>query len=221
MVSERANEAELQRIVTASLDRKVCNTLNVCCLPRSQAERFVPAFLRGLAEAGAARSQSFKLHVVGASSTRRLASSGGAWAALGDLFDRRVSVVRAEGNVDEAQAEWMEEQELGREWEWEDTPEVSLMLVDDLDHFSQLFNAHSPQFVASLLSPDQEEQNRFFSAVNAPFVGDDHTRWVDGQVALSRPELGLSNWHHGRLLARGGVLSGDGIYTIRTRARRT
>ena len=95
------------------------------------------------------------------------------------------------------------------------------MLVEDLDHFSQLFNTHSPQFVASLLSPDREEQARFFSAVNAPFVGDDHTRWVDGQVALSRPELGLSNWQHGRLLARGGVLSGDGIYTIRTRARRT
>jgi glutamate-5-semialdehyde dehydrogenase len=74
--------------------------------------------------------------------------------------------------------------------------------------------------VASLLSPDRAEHERFFAEVNAPFVGDDHTRWVDGQVALGRPELGLSNWQHGRLLARGGILSGDGIYTIRTRARR-
>ena len=218
LVSEQANEAELERVVTSSLDRKVCNTLNVCCLPRSQAERFVPAFLRGLSAAGAARAQSSKLHVVDAPDTRRLASSAG--AALGGLFERRVSVVRAEGNVDEPQAEWMAEQELGREWEWEETPELSLMLVDGLDHFSQLFNAHSPQFVASLLSPDRTEHARFFSAVNAPFVGDDHTRWVDGQVALSRPELGLSNWQNGRLLARGGILSGDGIYTIRTRARR-
>lgn len=220
LASEQASEAELERVVTASLDRKVCNTLNVCCLPRSQAERLVPAFLRGLARAGAARSGSFKLHVVGGSDTPRLASSGGAWAVLGDLFAKRVSVVRAEGNVEEAQAEWMQERELGREWEWEDTPEISLMLVDGLDHFSQLFNTHSPQFVASLLSPDPMEHERFFSAVNAPFVGDDYTRWVDGQVALSRPELGLSNWQHGRLLARGGVLTGDGIYTIRTRARR-
>ena len=40
------------------------------------------------------------------------------------------------------------------------------------------------------------------------------TRWVDGQYALDRPELGLSNWEHGRLFARGGVLSGDSVYTI-------
>jgi len=52
---------------------------------------------------------------------------------------------------------------------------------------------------------------------NAGFVGDGMTRWVDGQYALNRPELGLSNWEHGRLLARGGVLAGDSVYTIRTR----
>ena len=40
-----------------------------------------------------------------------------------------------------------------------------------------------------------------------------------GNYAFSRPELGLSNWEHGRLLARGGVLSGDSVYTIRTRMR--
>ena len=43
------------------------------------------------------------------------------------------------------------------------------------------------------------------------------TRWVDGQYALGRPELGLSNWQHGRLLARSGFLSGDSAYTIRSR----
>ena len=73
---------------------------------------------------------------------------------------------------------------------------------------------------ASLVSSNPLEQQRFFATINAPFVGDGHTRWVDGQLALRRPELGLSNWEYGRLLARGGVLSGDGIYTIRTRARK-
>jgi glutamate-5-semialdehyde dehydrogenase len=95
------------------------------------------------------------------------------------------------------------------------------VFVDDVAHAVRLFNAHSPQFVASLLSPDPAEQQSFYASINAPFVGDDHTRWVDGQVALGRPELGLSNWQHGRLLARGGILTGDGIYSIRTRARRT
>ena len=35
--------------------------------------------------------------------------------------------------------------------------------------------------------------------------------------ATARPELGLSNWENGRLFARGGVLSGDSVFTIRTR----
>ena len=46
-----------------------------------------------------------------------------------------------------------------------------------------------------------------------------HTRWVGGQFALSKPELGLSNWEHGRLFSRRGVLTGDGVYSARTRYR--
>jgi glutamate-5-semialdehyde dehydrogenase len=202
--------SDLERAVTLSLDRKVCNTLNVCCIPRPQAEWLVPAFLRGLAKAGERRQQAFKLHVVAGDETE--------WTD--ELFTRTVAVTRAEGVVHEPQAESLAEDALGREWEWEETPEVTLKLVDDLEHAIRLFNTYSPRFVASLISPVASEQRRFFEAVNAPFVGDGHTRWVDGQLALRRPELGLSNWEHGRLLARGGVLSGDGIYTVRTRARK-
>jgi glutamate-5-semialdehyde dehydrogenase len=201
---------DLERNVMLSLDRKVCNTLNVCCIPRAQAEWLLPAFLRGIAKAGERRRQAFKLHVVAGDETT--------WTS--ELFERRIAVVRAEGVVEEPQAELIAERELGREWEWEETPEVTLKLVDGLDHAVRLFNAYSPQFVASLISPDPVEQRQFFEAINAPFVGDSHTRWVDGQLALRRPELGLSNWEYGRLLGRGGVLSGDGIYTIRTRARK-
>jgi glutamate-5-semialdehyde dehydrogenase len=71
------------------------------------------------------------------------------------------------------------------------------------------------------LSEDQEEHDLFFRRVNAPFVGDGFTRWVDGQYALKRPELGLSNWENGRLFGRGGVLSGDSVFTVRTRVRGT
>jgi glutamate-5-semialdehyde dehydrogenase len=131
-----------------------------------------------------------------------------------------VTIVRAEGAMRETQASWLEEKNLGREWEWEESPELSLCLVDDTDHAVRLFNRYSPRFIASLLGGDGDEHERFFRSISAPFVGDDHTRWVDGQYALGRPELGLSNWEHGRLMTRGGILSGDGIYTIRTRARR-
>jgi glutamate-5-semialdehyde dehydrogenase len=207
--------------VLASLDRKVCNTLNVCCLPLARAGELVPAFLSGLERAGAARKQAFKLHVVDGAAARAQLAAGGPAAALAACFTRKVAIARAEGSFEEAQAEWLPEAELGREWEWEESPELSLVFVDDVAHAVRLFNAHSPQFVASLLSPDAAEHQRFYASINAPFVGDDHTRWVDGQVALGRPELGLSNWQHGRLLARGGILTGDGIYSIRTRARRT
>jgi glutamate-5-semialdehyde dehydrogenase len=37
-----------------------------------------------------------------------------------------------------------------------------------------------------------------------PVRRDGFTRWVDGQYALDKPELGLSNWQHGRMLGRGG-----------------
>jgi glutamate-5-semialdehyde dehydrogenase len=123
--------------------------------------------------------------------------------------------------VDEPQAERLREKELGREWEWEQTPEVSLVLVDDEAEAAKLFNRYSPQFIATLVGGDAAAQAKFWDLVNAPFVGDAETRWVDGQRALGRPELGLSNWQNGRLFARGGILAGDGVYTVRTRARTT
>jgi glutamate-5-semialdehyde dehydrogenase len=73
--------------------------------------------------------------------------------------------------------------------------------------------------VASLISDDPALHERFYARVNAPFVGDGVTRWVDGQKALCKPELGLSNWQWGRLFGRGGILSGDSVFTVRTRAR--
>ena len=126
-------------------------------------------------------------------------------------------VTRAEGVVEEPRADVVSEATLATEWEWEQTPEVSLKIVDDLDEGIDLFNRYSPQFIASLVSEDAAESERFYQRVNAPFVGDGHTRWVDGQKALNRPELGLSNWQNGRLFGRGGVLSGDSVYTVRTR----
>ena len=57
--------------------------------------------------------------------------------------------------------------------------------------------------------------DQFFNQINAPFVGNGMTRWVDGQYALKCPELGLSNWENGRFLARSAILSGDSVFTTR------
>jgi glutamate-5-semialdehyde dehydrogenase len=206
------DSAELERFAAAvfhSLDRKVCNTLNVCCIPRSRAGDLVPAFLAALTRAGERRGHGARLHV----------ARGDESALPPDWLNARTRVRRADGDHDEPLVSLIDEPDLAIEWEWEETPEVSLKLVADLDEAAELFNAYSPRFVACVSAADEAAAARFFARVDAAFVGDGFTRWVDGQYALNRPELGLSNWQAGRLFARGGVLSGDGVYTVRSRMR--
>jgi glutamate-5-semialdehyde dehydrogenase len=104
---------------------------------------------------------------------------------------------------------------LGLEWEWDDRPELSVVSAADLDEAVGLFNRWAPRFIVSVLSADEHHLEHVYRSTEAPFVGDGFTRWVDGQYALARPELGLSNWQHGRLFGRGGILSGDGVYAVR------
>mgnify|MGYP003952754301 CR=1 FL=1 len=209
VADEDATPGALSDAVTRSLDRKVCNTLNTCCVPRARVDTLVPALLEGLEAAGARLGQRYKLHVL----------EGSVPHVPADLFECQVDVTRAGGVVRESQAQPIEESALGHEWEWEQTPEITLVVVESTAHAVDLFNRHSPRFVASLISSDEARQQRFFEGIDAPFVGDSYTRWVDGQFALHRPELGLSNWQWGRLFGRGGILSGDSVYTVRTRAR--
>ena len=205
MAGESADQDTFKSAIFHSLDRKVCNTLNTCCIPRSRAHDLVPAFLEALTQAGQRRDARSKLHVV--------ESSAG---YIPEEWYQDVLVDRAEGQVIEAQTEVIQISGLGHEWEWENSPEVSLVIVDSVQESIHLFNDHSPQFVASLISEDENEHALFYKSINAPFVGNGFTRWVDGQYALGRPELGLSNWQFGRLFGRGGVLSGDSVFTIRT-----
>jgi glutamate-5-semialdehyde dehydrogenase len=205
-----ADAARFKAAVYHSLDRKVCNTLNVCCIVAERASDLVPAFLEALEAAGQRRT-GVKLHVV----------EGSQSVLPADWLAARVTVGRAEGPREEPLVEVLPAAELGREWEWEETPELTLVIVESVDEAVALFNRHSPQFAASLIAQDGEAHERFYAAINAPFVGDGFTRWVDGQFALNRPELGLSNWEHGRLFARAGVLSGDGVFTVRARVRQT
>ncbi len=168
IADETADASRFVAAVTASIDRKVCNTLNVCCIVRSRAAELVPLFREALRHG--------RVH-------------DGAGAQLAD------------------------------EWEWEGTPDVWLTIVPDLAAAIALFNGHSPRFAISLISEDPSAHVQVADQADAAFVGDGFTRWVDGQFAYNRPELGLSNWQNGRLFARGGVLSGDGVFTLKTRMR--
>ncbi len=203
----QADAADFAAAVFNSLDRKVCNTLNTACIPRGRADDLIPAFLEAIERAGARRGTNTKLHVL----ERDRDAFPDEW------FTRRVPISRAEGIVVESQAEVIDETDLGKEWEWEDSPEVTVALVATVEEAIGFFNAYSPRFVASLISESNDEHETFFAAVDAPFVGNGFTRWVDGQYALGKPELGLSNWQGGRLFGRGGILSGDSAFTVRTR----
>ena len=175
-----ADSADIEHFALAvqhSLDRKVCNTLNVCCIVRSREHDLLPAF---------------RIAVDAAARTR------GMQAIIHDLVPDSPC--------------------LAHEWEWDTVPEVAVMIVDDVGQAVDQFNHFSPHFVASLVSADAAEHEAFYRSVDAPFVGDGFTRWVDGQFALLQPELGLSNWQAGRLFGRGGVLSGDSVFTVRLRA---
>lgn len=192
VVHPDADAGELARIVRHSLDRKVCNTLNVCCVVRAGADRLVPVVLEAGRSAAAERGATLVVH----------ATPSSAPFAGPDAIPQAVD-------------------DLGTEWEWECDPELSLVVVDDVDEAVALFNRHSPRFVATLIGGDAAAHQRFYDTVDAPFVGNGFTRWVDGQFAFDQPELGLSNWQTGRLFARGGVLSGDSVHTVRTRAHVT
>ncbi|HZL00893.1 MAG TPA: aldehyde dehydrogenase family protein [Caulobacteraceae bacterium] len=210
LVADASAEADRFALaVENSLDRKVCNTLNVCCIVRDRARELVPVFVEALRRAGQRRGQGARLHVV----------EGDERWLPGGWLGAKVQVRRAEGDRVEPRADTIAIDDLAVEWEWEETPEVSLKIVADLAEAMALFNRLSPRFIACLIASDPRAQARFQAGVEAAFVGDGFTRWVDGQYAFGRPELGLSNWQGGRLLARGAVLAGDGVFTVRTRMR--
>jgi glutamate-5-semialdehyde dehydrogenase len=78
-----------------------------------------------------------------------------------------------------------------------------------------LFNEFSPRLVASVVTEDAEEREYAWASLQCPFVGNGFSRWVDGQFAFERPELGLSNWEGGIPLGRGAILSGSDISAVR------
>src|SRR6185295_19355264 len=135
VASEHADPAVLAEVVEHSLDRKVCNTMNVCCIPKSQSAAFRSAVAEAAGRAAAAHGTEAEVHIVDP------------------------------GELDR----------LGEEWEWENSPEFWLVEVDSLTEAVELFNRYSPRLAASLISDDSVEQEWFYAAINAPFVGNGFT----------------------------------------------
>jgi len=203
-----ASPTRARNAIVSSLDRKVCNTLNVCAIPESRAD-MVPVFLDALASVAEGLGVDVRLHVVDGSER---------WLP-GDCLERRVVVARAAGPSDEPFVSTIDESELATEWEWERSPELTLVVTSGVADAVALCNRYSPHFITSVITSDAAEFERCYDALETPFTGNGFTRWVDGQYALDRPELGLANWQGGRLLGRGAILSGDSVFTVRYVAR--
>lgn len=212
LVADVSADAErFKAVIESSLDRKVCNTLNTCCIVRSRAHDLVPAMIESLRSAARRLGRIGRLHVLKGS--ERYVDPA--------LFGMDSSVDREGIDTNEPFATSLSTERLGTEWEWERTPEVTLVVVDDLPNGVELMNRHSPKFVASLIAEDRAAQDAFYKSADAAFVGDGFTRWVDGQYALNEPELGLANWEFGRPLGRASVLTGASVHTVRMRMRQT
>jgi glutamate-5-semialdehyde dehydrogenase len=196
-VADDIDSPRVSDVVDASLDRKVCNTVNVITVPRDRVD-LLGAVLDGVVSAARRRDVQAIVHTTDVD-RQHMERVG--------LLD----AVSVEAHPDEAF--------LATEWEWDDVPEVSIVTVDHVDRTIELFDRHSPHFVLSVLTADEHLLDHVYASTESPFFGDGFTRWVDGQYALGRPELGLSNWQNGRLFGRGGILSGDGVFSIRYIAR--
>ncbi|MSO58848.1 MAG: aldehyde dehydrogenase family protein [Ilumatobacteraceae bacterium] len=189
IVGEKADVDRLGQVVEHSLDRKVCNTLNTVCVVSGAMSTQIPVIIQAAQRAASQRQGTIRVHA-----TKEALAT--------------VSLYCHD-------AELISESDLAKEFEWEDVPEFAIVTVDTVDNAVRLCNQYSPNFVVSVITSDAGEKEQVWKTVNAPFVGDGFTRWVDGQFALLRPELGLSNWQHGRLFSRGGVMSGDSVFTVR------
>jgi len=199
LVGNSVDHARLRDVIVHSLDRKVCNTLNVLCVPRSLAEELRYVIFQAIEFCGQRAGSRTIVHVSDDDSI-----------FFSNTENNSFVEIKCEPQLD-----------LAHEWEWESCPEISLVLVDDLESGVELFNEFSAQFVASCISKESSDVDYAWKNCNAPFFGDGFTRWVDGQYALNRPELGVANWQGGRLLARAGILSGDGVHTVRLRVRQS
>ncbi len=117
-----ADAGRFEAAVRHSLDRKVCNTLNVCCIVNERAADLVPRFLAALEAAGEQRRRA------------RPAPRGGGERGSGPGRVVRPADRGATGRRvrwPSLRADIVAIGELAREWEWEENPEVTLVVVPD------------------------------------------------------------------------------------------
>ncbi|MFM8827249.1 MAG: aldehyde dehydrogenase family protein, partial [Actinomycetota bacterium] len=116
IVGESVDPARLSAVVESSLDRKVCNTLNVICLPSSRAAELVPLVEDAADRAASVRGVRARIH-----------SCDSAVPYFRDTGP--IEVRRAGGAVTEPRVTTDGRSSLGHEFEWEENPEFRVEIV--------------------------------------------------------------------------------------------
>ena len=137
IVGDSADTDDLTSHVLHSLDRKVCNTLNVVAMTNHTSVRNIQAVLSGISLSASRRDTQAIVHVSKASQ-HRLGS-----CVIPENLDLR----------------WVDNIDYAHEYEWENEPELALYFGSDIHDCVTAFNAHSPQFVVSCLSQDQTDHD--------------------------------------------------------------
>ena len=118
----------------------------------------IPVFLEALDAVATGLGADVRLHVVAGSEQ---------WLPAG-CFDRRIVVERVAGPSDEPFASTIDESGLATEWEWERSPELTLVVTTDVADAVALCNRYSPRFVTSVITADPAEFEQCYASARHP-----------------------------------------------------
>ena len=113
LVGQTADAQDIAHVISHSLERKVCNTLNVCCVPLDRHDLLL-SVLNGAVLAAKARQAKLIVHAAGPFSSQ----------VLREMYSSTFLFDLVEHEDDDV---------LATEWEWDNHPEFTLRLVSDLD----------------------------------------------------------------------------------------
>ncbi len=124
-----ADAGRFGEAVFNSLDRKVCNTLNVCCIVRARADDLTPIFLDAARRAGERRGAVTRVHWVDPP------AEPPTWPAHRADDGRPISARNGSGMI---------------------RRRCRCVIVESVEAAIALFNRHSPRFAASLIAEDAD-----------------------------------------------------------------
>ncbi len=205
-----ADAGRFRAVVRNSLDRKVCNTLNVCCIHRDRA---------GRPRAGVPRRPRRRPPMPGGTNGKLHVVKGSEGAVPPEWFATTVAIRRAEGEVDEPQRRTARRSRPRRGVGVGGQPGGHARrrrLASTMPSSCSTATARASSRRSSARTPAStiasgRRSTRRSSATGSPAGS-------TGSSRSTSPSSACPTGSRGRLFARSGILSGDSVHTVRLRA---